>query len=170
MENSPQLLPDWTMLIQLAIFFACYWVLRILVFKPYLELLKLRKAKTVGLKENAVAAQARADKLHQEYEAFMTQERKKAAVWTEEARVQVTEEERRIVQEARNRAAQEIDSLNASIERQVALARVELLPQVGEYSSHIATKLVGRKMDATHFSREFIKNAQAETDLTGLKA
>jgi len=112
-----------------------------------------------------VATQAKAEKLHQEYDAFMTRERKEVATFTEEARVQAVEEERHIIQEARNRAAKEIEALQTNINRQVVAARSELIPQIGEYSSHIATKLIGRKMDATRFSREFNQSSEAETDL-----
>ena len=82
MESSPQLFPDITLVYQLAIFFCCYFVMRGLVFKPYLDLLRLRKEKTSGLKEKAAAEQARATELRNQYETSMAAVKKKIAVWT----------------------------------------------------------------------------------------
>jgi len=164
MENSPQLLPDFTLVYQLIIFFMSYFVMRELVFKPYLQLLRLRKEKTVGLREKALEAQARASKLRGDYETFIAAERKKVAGWTDEERRKTSEEEKGIIQEARTSVSQELDVLRKKIDREVETARKQLQPQVVEYSSNIATKLVGRKIDASNFSRE--SEAGTETSPT----
>ena len=162
MESSPQLLPDYTLVYQLAIFFACYWVMRVWVFGPYSELLKLRKAKTTGLKEKAIAEKAQAVELRTQYETTMAATKKKISTWGDEERRKAVEEERTLVQNARNTESKELDTLRKKIDTEVGAARTQLMSSIAEYSSNIATKLVGRTIDTSNFKRE----AEAEKGIS----
>ena len=146
MGHTPVLIPDWTLLLQMAIFFACYFVLRFLVFKPYLALLRARKAKTVGLREQAAGDRQRAEQLQEQYDAFIKAERKKLSTWTEEERKRVNDEERKIVQDARDAVGNELQTLRTKIQSDYDRARKELLPLISEYSSQIVSKLTGKKV------------------------
>lgn len=147
MGHAPVLVPDYTLFIQLGIFFASYFVMRALVFKPYLALLAERRAKTVGLKEKALHAREKAAKLQTDYEAHMKQERKKVAAWTDEERKKIADEERAIVEAARGEVAESLATSRAKILADTEQARRDLMPLVNEYSSQIASKLLGRKVN-----------------------
>src|SRR5262249_26626515 len=157
MGHEPQLLPDFTLLIQLGIFIASYLVMRTFVFRPYLELLHARQAKTVGLKDQASAHRAKAQKLQQDYEAFMKAERKKVAEWSDAQRKLLTEEERAVVQKARADVGKELASLRSTVRSEYEAARRELLPHVADYSSQIASKLVGRTVKVSPVSSDLNK-------------
>src|ERR1041385_6045342 len=105
MGHELNLVPDFTLFIQIGIFFAAYFVMNALIFKPYLGLLDAQKAKTSGLNEQSYRDKERAQKLQTDYEAFVKSERKKIATWSEDERRKVTDEERKIIQQARDAAA-----------------------------------------------------------------
>jgi F-type H+-transporting ATPase subunit b len=147
--HGPSLFPDITLFIQLGIFLATFLVLRALVFKPYLHLLALRRDKTVGLQARAAKESERASKLQADYENFMRAERKKIAQWSEEEQRRVGDEERKIVQTARDGAAVELQGVRQKISADAEQARRELAPLVNEYSSQIVSKLLGRKITVT---------------------
>lgn len=162
MGHQPTLIPDYTLLIQLGIFFATYFVLRLFVFKPYLQLLKLRENQGVGLKSKAEEDRERAEQLRQQYEAFMLAERKRVAAWADQQRHAVAAEERRVVEEARSLAAKELQLVREKTGEELGRAHEELTPLVTEFSSAIASKLLGYQVKVSASSAESKKTAEAE--------
>jgi F0F1-type ATP synthase membrane subunit b/b' len=146
MGSESELIPNATMFVQLGLFFVCYFILKTLVFGPYLRLIELRREKTSGLKEKAAGDAVRAEKLKTEYDAFMKIERRKLSGWLDTERKKVSDETRHIIQEAREGVSTELKAVRAQIQKEADEARKQLAPLVGEYSSLIATKLVGRKI------------------------
>ena len=138
-----ELIPDFTFFIQIGIFLACYAVLNVFVFKPYLALLRAREAKTVGLREEAAKNVEKAESLKSQYDTFMKAERKKLASWTDEQRRHIGDEERKLLQRAREEVGAELQSLRSKLKTESERAREALVPLIPEYSSSIATKLVG---------------------------
>lgn len=132
--------------IELGIFFASYGVLNKVLFKPYLELVHARNAKSTELKEKSAHQKAEAEKLNIEYEAFMKAQRKDVAHWLDEEKKKVADEERAIIEEARNKVAKDLAASRKEADEQLDIARKELLPLVGDYSSKIVAKLTGKKV------------------------
>lgn len=145
--SDPANIPNWTILLQLGLFFISFYFLNTFLFKPYLALLDARKAKTSGLKEKAIHDKAQAEKLQHSYEAFMRGERQRLSKWTEEERKKISEAERHEVQRARNEASEVLKKARVELQGAVAKARTELNPMVAEYSSQIASKVLGRKIN-----------------------
>ena len=124
--------------IELGIFFASYGVLNKVLFQPYLELVRARNAKSTDLKEKSAQQKVQAEKLQTEYDAFMKIQRKEVAHWLDE--------ERALIEEARNKVAKELAASRKAAEEQLDIAKKELLPLVGDYSSKIVAKLTGKKV------------------------
>jgi len=135
--------------IELGIFFASYTVLNKVLFKPYLELVHARNAKTTDLKAKSAEQKEHTEKYLAEYENFMKAQRKEVATWSEEEKKKVSDEERAIIEEARNKVAAHLATERKAADEQLSIARKELLPLVGEYSSKIVTKLTGKKVALT---------------------
>lgn len=146
MGHEPVLVPDQTIFIQLAIFMATYFVLRVLVFKPYLALLAERREKTLGMKEKAQSDQASADQYKQEYEEFLRVEKKKISDWADGERRKVAEEEKTIIDAARAAATKQQQAVYATLQVETENARQELKAKVPEYASELASKILGRKV------------------------
>ena len=132
--------------IQLGIFFASYTVLNKVLYKPYLELAKARQAKSTDLKAQTEHQKEETIKFQTEYDAFMKKERKDISHWTEEEKKKVADEERSIIEAARNKVAKELAESQKQAEEQLSIARKELMPTVGELSSKIVAKLTGKKV------------------------
>jgi len=132
--------------IHLGIFFASYTVLNKVLYKPYLELAKARQAKSTDLKAQSAHQKEETLKYQAEYDAYMKKERKEISHWTEEEKKKVADEERAIIEAARNKVAKELAQAQKQAEEQLAIARKELLPTVGELSSKIVAKLTGKKV------------------------
>jgi F0F1-type ATP synthase membrane subunit b/b' len=162
MEHEPVLIPNYTLFIQLGLFFATYFVLQFLVFKPYLALLKLRRQRTQGLKEEASQTQEKAQKLREDYEAFMKNERKRVQAWTEQEKKQVQDEERRVIAAARSAAGEELKTVRGRIQSESDKARQQLLPLVSEYSSQLVSKLLGRKVHISGTAAQASKGNDTE--------
>jgi F-type H+-transporting ATPase subunit b len=147
--HEPVLVPDFTIFIQVALFFASYFVLSALVYRPYLALLKARREQTVGLLEQAEQDRTQAEKLRVEYEALMKVERKKISAWSDEERKKVQEEERLQTQSARDVAAKASEASREVRDKEKKSALKSLESSVNEFSSAIVSKMLGRKVQVT---------------------
>jgi F-type H+-transporting ATPase subunit b len=154
MGSDSELIPNFTLFIQMAIFFGCYFMLNKFVFGPYLALLEIRRAKTIGLKEKAVHDKQHAEKLRTDYEAFLKSERKKLVAFMDEERKKVADEEKVIIQESRAAVGKGLQTLRERLRLDVEKTREDLSPLVSEYSSQIASKLLGRKVNVSGVSME----------------
>ena len=167
MGHEPSLAPDITLFVQMGIFFLSWLVLHQLVFKPYLALLELRHAKTTGLKEQAIADEEQALQIRARYESFMKEERKKISAIVDEEKGRVAEEEREIVQKVRTKSAEDLRTLRGQVQTEYDRARKELLPHVGEYSSHIASKLVGYRIEVPNQGFDISKATAIQPTVNG---
>jgi F0F1-type ATP synthase membrane subunit b/b' len=165
--GESELLPNGTFFIQLGLFFICYLFLRTFVFGPYLDLLQARRDKTTGLKEQAVRDCERAEKLKTDYESFIRAERKKLNVWLDEERRQVNELERQTIQQARQRTSEELKEHRKKLNEEAERARKELEPLVSDYSSQIASKLIGRSVKVPSSPSDHASRVSAESLVTG---
>ncbi len=147
--HEPVLVPDFTIFIQVALFFASYFVLNALVFKPYLALLKARRDQTIGLKEAAEKDREKAEQLKAEYDAFLKAEKKKIAAWSDEERKKVSDHERSQIQLARDAAAKSNEAVRAALEQETIKAKKALESDVSEFSSAIVSKMLGRKIQVS---------------------
>lgn len=143
MGHEPQLLPDFTLFFQVAIFFASYFVLRWLVFRPYMSLMRLREDRTIGLKTKASLMREQAESIQKEYEAFLHAEKSKIAEWAEDERRKFSDEGMRLVGEAKRSAVEKLQLFQKEREAEVDAARRELDPKIAEFGSAIASKLLG---------------------------
>lgn len=143
------MLPNYTFFIQLGLFFLTYFVLQKFVFGPYLHLLDVRKAKTSDLKEKALQDKEVAQNLKADYEVKMKAERQKLNAWMDEERKKISEEERKISQEARIKVGKEFSELKVKMDNEETEIRKTLSPMVADFSSQIASKLMGKKVQVS---------------------
>lgn len=151
MDHGPVLIPDATLFVQLALFVASYFVLRFLVFKPYVKLLELRRERTEGLRDAAAKAATEAERLKEQHDAFLRSEQKRLTQWTDGERRRVAEEAAKILAAARADVDKNVQETRERTTQEMDAARKELLPHIAEYSSQIASKLLGKtvKLKAT---------------------
>lgn len=159
------LTPNYTLFIQLGLFFICYFFLKTFVFDPYVSLIETRHARTIGLKEKALEDKEKAEKFKQQYESFMKEERKKVGAWLDNERKQIADQEREVVQKARMETSNKLKTVRADVSSETERTRRELSPLVSEYSSQIASKILGRKVKVSASSTEEKKTVAAESTI-----
>jgi F-type H+-transporting ATPase subunit b len=153
--------------IQLALFLSSFLIMKLLVFKPMLELIHIREHKTHGLKEEAEEAQQKVAKLKTDYETFIKAEHRKTALQMDEEKKKVAQEESKIVQAARDEAAHKLDGLRKQINVDAEKVRGELSPLVSDFASRIASKLVGKPVKISGDNVGLKKNLSDRPEVQG---
>lgn len=119
-----------------------YSILRVIFFKPLLQVMAERDARTVGAQKTAEAAQAAAaDKIGQ-YQQALKQARAKVYAEQEAARKKVLEERAEVVKQARTRASAEVTVAKARVEQELAAARKDIEATVGQLAAEIARRIL----------------------------
>jgi F-type H+-transporting ATPase subunit b len=113
-------------------------VLRALFFKPLLQVMAERDARTVGAQEAAEAAQATAAEKVKQYQQALKQARGQVYAEQEVARKKLLDERAAQLKEARSKAAAEV---GAAKER-VAAERRDLESTVAQLSAEIARRIL----------------------------
>ncbi len=159
--------PDLQILgIQAVLFFVSFAALHFLVFKPYVQLLKLRQARTIGMRDKAAHARERSQKLQAEYDSHMREERKKVTAWSDGERRKIADAEREILQAARDQAGKDLQAARKKTEDELKEAQRALSPLAVEFSSAIASKLLGYKVKVPPKSADASKSTETETVLS----
>lgn len=151
--------------IQVVLFFISFLTLHFLVFKPYVQLLKLRQARTIGLRDKAAHAREKSAKLQADYDGHMKEERRKVAAWTDGERRKIADAERDIIQAARDQAGKDLQSARKKTDDELKEAQRALSPLAVEFSSAIASRLLGYKVKVPPKNVEGSKSAETETVL-----
>jgi len=148
MEHEASILPDYKFLmwVQMGIFLLTYVALRMFVFKPYLNLVQAREAKTDGLKDQAHEQKLKGEEYRQNYESKMLEGRREINAWVDGQKRLVADKQKAVLVTARDQAAKELNQIRTENEGALDKARIELSPMVGEFSSELVSKLVGHKV------------------------
>lgn len=139
---------DGSFFIQLAIVLLVMAVLRQLVFKPYLDSIEARDAKTDRTREEADAVKARAEALAERYETTLAEARQKASDARQALRAEGSARRDQVIGEARRVSNAKMDAAQAAIDAQYEGVREDLKGRVDELSELIVGKVIGQKGDA----------------------
>ncbi|MCB9522730.1 MAG: ATP synthase F0 subunit B [Myxococcales bacterium] len=136
---------DFSVFIQLGIFFVVFFMLKALVFQPYLTALDARAAKTTDAKAEAQAIKARAAELEARYHSGKADAAARANAERQALRVDGLGQKDRTVGEAREAATTEVAQARAKIEAEIEQARGQLMGQVDDIARLVVTKVMGRE-------------------------
>ena len=137
---------DASAFIQLGIVLLTFFMLRSLVFQPFLQGIGARAAATDEARAQAKAVAHSADDMAARFEAEMLQARVKAAQAKAELRSEGLRHKEQVVAEARAETARSLDRVREDVGAQADAARRQMQPQVDELSRTIAGKLLGRNL------------------------
>jgi F-type H+-transporting ATPase subunit b len=154
-------MPNSTAFIELGLFLLSFVILKFLVFDPYVKLIHLRESKTSGLKHEAERARLEAEKYRADYDEFLKGERKKLNQMVDEERRKIADEGRGVIQASRGKAVEKLETLRKQVDSDSALVRKELAPMVTEFSSKIASKLVGFSVNISSSAQKKNMNSEA---------
>lgn len=135
---------DATIFVQGGIFLALVFVLKPVLFTPWLEAQAKRLTSIDGAFEKAKALRAEADDLSSEYDAKLAAARDEALTMRSKLRREEEATQAKTLAEARSRASKELDENRARIASEADAAREALGGKVDELANSITDKVLGR--------------------------
>jgi F-type H+-transporting ATPase subunit b len=139
-------LPDITLLVQMAIFLGLVFVLNFLLYKPVLSIIDRRKKQLEELENEIKLFNDAVDKKSSEYEDKLRQAKTKGSELKKEIIQEGNEQARQIVDAVRNEIPSLVQEFQAKMEKEVSAARQVLQNQSKTLSVDIATKVLGRSV------------------------
>ncbi|MGH3627972.1 MAG: ATP synthase F0 subunit B, partial [Sciscionella sp.] len=119
-----------------------YFILRALFFKPLLNVMAERDARTVGAQRAAEVAQAAAVEKEKQYQDALKKARAQLYAEQEAARKKLLDERGERIKEARTAAAAQVAAAKERIAGEFAAARRELENTVAQLSAEIAGRIL----------------------------
>jgi len=136
--------PDGSLVFVLILFLLFVFVMNRLLFRPVSRILDQRQTLTTGAANEARAAARRYENKLGEYEATIRQARAESYKKLEEGRAAALEQRRQVVEEAKQKTAEEIARAKAEIERQATQARATLEIESRQIAENISRTILGR--------------------------
>lgn len=138
------IVPNLTVVIQIAIILVLMFLLNTLLFKPMMSVLNERRARTQGRRERAAEAEAQAEKIWKDYQTSLSEARHVA----DKARLEIVRqgelERSRITDTASASAEKTVAEVKARVAVEASKAAAELKAQVDTIGRAMAEKIAGR--------------------------
>jgi F0F1-type ATP synthase membrane subunit b/b' len=139
-------LPDLSLFIAMALFWATYWVLRQTVFKPVGAILAGREETSAGAVEALDRALGSQREALAEIDRRLTDARREAMAAADAARTDANARRAEILEAARQKARQKAADAQKSLDSEVAAAREQLRRAAHAMGAEIASRALGRKI------------------------
>jgi F-type H+-transporting ATPase subunit b len=137
-------IPDWSVIIQIANFLFLIFALNLLLYRPIRRILKERRDKFKAM-ESAIEGAARGAQEKENAVAQAIREARAKGLKEKEALVQqAEEEERRLIESINSKAQTELEEIRRKIAGDAEEARRSLQPQVEVFAKQISQKILGR--------------------------
>lgn len=139
-------IPDITLLYQMAIFLALVFVLNILLYKPILKIIDRRKKQLDELESEIKLFNDSVDKKASEYEEKLKQAKANASELKKEIILEGSEQAKKIVDAVRGEIPALTQQFQQKIDKEITAARKILDEQSKKLSVDIAQKVLGRSV------------------------
>ena len=143
-EGGLTVVPDWSVIIQLANFIFLIIALNFLLYRPIRKILQERKAKIKGY-ESAIDGCGKSVLEKEDAFAKAIKDARSKGLKEKEVLVgQAEEEERKLIDSINSKAQSELSEIRAKLAGDADRARQSLQGQVEGFANDIAQKLLGR--------------------------
>jgi F-type H+-transporting ATPase subunit b len=144
MLNIP---PNWGTFFVLIVSFLVFWfILKRILFDPFLALASARDDRMRQLKEDAQRALSEAKAAEELYRREIAQARQAGAAQREKARSSAEQEVAAIVEQARHAARETIEKAQAEAEQKLHLAYQQVEALSRSLALELAERLLGRRL------------------------
>ena len=137
---------DKSLIVQVVNFLILLFILKRLLYKPFLAKMAERTSTIQTALDEAKAARAEAQKQQEDNEARLRTAYAEAAAVREQALKDAAEESRKHVAAAQAQARKMVEDTKAQLDTEVRRARDELRREVGDLAVAVAEKLVHRSL------------------------
>jgi len=121
---------------------AFYLILRSLFFKPLLQIMAERDARTAGAQKAAEAAQAAAGEKVKQYQDALRKARAQVYAEQDAARKKLLDERAALLKSARTKAAAEVTAAKERVAAELVAARRDVEATVAQLSAEIARRML----------------------------
>ncbi len=139
-------LPDYTLFIQIIAFLALIFILNVLLYKPILSIIDRRKKHIEELENEIILFNESVDKKAAEYEEKLKLAKANAADLKKEIIKEGTDQAKVIVDAVRNEIPIMMQEFQQKLDKEVQAARQTLDSQSRRLSLEIAEKVMGRSV------------------------
>ncbi len=137
---------DGTIFVQLLIFFAAFFILKALVFKPMMKLFDAREEAIEGARHEARALTREAAQKGESFEDEMRDVRREAGEERDKLRAEGLRLEREMLEKVRAETAETLAAAEKKMKEEADTVRTEMKTQVPILAKQIATQLLGREV------------------------
>lgn len=137
---------DGTLLVQLAIFFVVFFVLKSWLFNPLIKLFDAREEAIEGARRDAKSVHGDAKEKETEYNARMRDMRAEATRERERLRTEGVKLEETIVSGVKEETSKQLAEAQRKLNQEAAQVRAELKTTVSVLAREIAGKLLSREV------------------------
>jgi F-type H+-transporting ATPase subunit b len=137
---------DKSLIVQAINFVILLFILKRILYKPFLAKMEERTQAIQKSLDEAQAARAQATRQQEENEARLRAAHAEAAAIRTQALKEAAEEQKRLVEAARAESQRLVDTAKAQMDADVRRAREELRREVADLATAVAEKLVRRSL------------------------
>ena len=119
-----------------------YFILRAYFFKPLLQVMAERQARTMGAQKAAEAAEAAAAEKLRQYEDALRQAKAKVYAEQEAERKKLLDERATFLKETRNKATGEVNQAKEALAGQLEASKKEIQINIPELAAEIARRVL----------------------------
>jgi len=139
-----KVIPDESLLIQIANFVFLIWVLNTLLYRPIRKILAQRKEKIGGLELSIETSTQDAQEKDQAFAAGIKEARARGLKEKETLVQQAADEEKSIIAEINRNAQAELAEVRTKIKNDAQVVRKSLQEEVDNFADQICQKILGR--------------------------
>jgi F-type H+-transporting ATPase subunit b len=137
-------IPDWTLLIQIANFLILIWVLNLILFRPIRNVLIRRREKINGLEDTIEVSRRDVKEKEDAFAAGIREARMKGLEKKEGLMAEAAEEEKKILAKINEKAQADLADVREKLAGEKESARSELMQKIDDFAETIGQKILGR--------------------------
>ncbi|MEE4609060.1 MAG: ATP synthase F0 subunit B [Desulfobacteraceae bacterium] len=135
---------DGSVFIQIVNFLFLVWVLNLVLYRPIRNVIRQRKEKEDGLKQNIDALGEAAREKDEAFASGIREARARGLRQKEALMAEAAEEEKRIIAEINERAQAELAAVREKLAGEVGGVRAQLEKELDAFADAIGQKILGR--------------------------
>ncbi len=139
-------LPDLSLLVVMALFWATFAVLKAWVFKPLGGILEAREKASASATDALASALEKEKETLAEIDRRLTDARREAVAARQAARAEANAKRQALLEAAREKARASAAAAQEKLEREVTAARAELARGARATAEELATRALGRRL------------------------
>jgi len=137
-------IPDWTLLVQIANFLILIWVLNLILFRPIRNVLIRRREKVNGLEDSIEVSRRDVQEKEEAFAAGIRDARMKGLEKKEALMAEAAEEEKKILAKINEKAQADLAEVREQLAGEKESARAELMQKIEDFAQTIGHKILGR--------------------------